>query len=119
MDSYTSPSTKPIFRASQIVWSALVILEVLLFFRFFLKLFEANRVAGFTNFVYSMSLPFVSPFLAVFRVTNVQGNIFEWTTLLAMAVYWLVAAGIIQLLVMSKTVSTPEAAKKLEKQENV
>jgi hypothetical protein len=34
-----------------------------------------------------------------------------------MAVYWLVALGIIRLLVMSRSVSTPEAATKLRSQE--
>jgi len=34
-----------------------------------------------------------------------------------MLVYWLVAMGIIRLFLMSKTVSTPEAAAKLDKQE--
>jgi hypothetical protein len=117
MDSYNSPSTRPIFRANQAIWYILGILEAVLLFRFFLKLFGANPGAGFTNFMYNVSLPLVSPFQSVFKVTNVQGNIFEWTTLLAMFVYWLIAVGIVRLLIMSKTVSTPEAAEKLKKQE--
>jgi hypothetical protein len=36
---------------------------------------------------------------------------------LAMLVYWLIAVGIIRLLRMSKTVSTSEAADKLDEQE--
>ena len=114
MNSYNSPTTKPIFRASQVVWFILAILEALLIFRFFLKLLGANPGAVFTSFIYSISLPLVSPFLAVFQVSNVQGNVFEWTTLLAMFVYWLIAAAVIKLLFMSMTVSTPEAANKLE-----
>jgi hypothetical protein len=50
-------------------------------------------------------------------VTQVAGSVFEWTTLLAMVVYWLVAMAIIKALVMSKAVSTPEAAVKLTAQE--
>ena len=117
MDSYTSPTTKPLYKGTQIVWYILGILEVLLAFRFVLKLLAANPEAGFTSFIYGFSSVFASPFLNVFRISQVQGSIFEWTTLLAMAVYWLVAYGIIKLFLMSKTVSTPEAAVKLDQEE--
>jgi len=90
---------------------------VILGFRFVLKFLAANPAAGFTDFVYDLSRPFAAPFLNVFRVTRVEGSVFEWTTLLAMLVYWLVAWGIIRLFVMSKSVSTTEAASKLDKQE--
>lgn len=116
MDSYNSPTTKPLFRGTQIVWYVLSILEVLLAFRFAFKLGNANPGAGFANFIYSFSSPFVTPFLTVFPRTNVQGSIFEWTTLLAMLVYLLFAYGLVQLFAISKTVSTPEAAAKLDKQ---
>ena len=117
MDAYTSPSTKPLYRGTQVVWYLIGLLEVLLAFRFMLKLLAANPNAGFTDFIYNVSFPFVAPFLNVFRVTKVEGSVFEWTTLLAMAVYWLIAYGIVKLFFMGKTVSTPEAAVKLD-QEN-
>lgn len=118
MDSTTSSTTKPLYRGTQIVWYILGVLEVLLGFRFILKLLGANQGAGFTDFIYTLSSPFVSPFLNVFGVTRVVGSVFEWTTLLAMAVYALVAWGIINLFVMGRTVSTPEAAVKLQAQDN-
>lgn len=117
MDAYNSPTTKPLFRGTQIVWYLLGIIEVLLAFRFILKLTAANPAAGFSNFIYSSTWPFTGPFHAVFPSTAVEGSIFEWTTILAMVVYWLVAVGIIRLLVISKTVSTPEAAVELKKEE--
>ena len=116
MDSYNSPTTKPLFKGTQIVWYVLSVLEVLLAFRFVLKLMAANPEAGFTSFVYGLSSMFTAPFLAVFPRTVVEGSIFEWTTLLAMLVYLLIAYAIIQLFLMSKTVSTPEAAAKLDEQ---
>jgi len=116
--SYTSSSTKPLYKGTQIVWYILGLLELLLVFRFALKLLAANQQAGFTDFIYSVTHIFVSPFNNVFRITSVANNIFEWTTLLAMLVYWLIAIGIIKLFFMSKTVSTPEAAAKLDNQEN-
>lgn len=118
MDSYNSPSTKPLFKGTQIVWYVLSVLEVILLFRFLLKLTEANAGAGFTSFIYGLSQPFIAPFAAVFQRTNIQGSVFEWTTLLAMIVYWVVAVGIIRLFLMSKTVSTPEAAAKLDENDS-
>lgn len=117
MDSFNSPSTKPLYRGTQIVWYLLGIIEVLLAFRFVLKLLGANPIAGFTNLIYGATYIFAAPFLSVFRITQVEGNVFEWTSLLAMFTYWVLALGIVKLLVMGKTVSTPEAAGKLNRQE--
>lgn len=115
--SYNSSSTKPLYKGTQIVWYVLSLLEILFAFRFALKLLAANQSAGFTDFIYTLTHVFVAPFNNVFRVSSMANNIFEWTTLLAMVVYWIVAMGIIKFLVMSKTVSTPEAAVKLNKEE--
>lgn len=117
MDSSISPRTKPLYRGTQIVWYVLGVLEALLAFRFVLRLLAANPNAGFTHFIYAASYPFAAPFLNVFRITRVEGSVFEWTTLLAMLAYWLIAWGIIKLFLMSKDVSTPEAAVKLDRQE--
>lgn len=117
MDSFNSPSTKPLYRGTQIIWYLLGILEILLAFRFILKFLGANATAGFTSFIYGATYIFTAPFLSVFRMTKVSSSIFEWTTLLAMMVYWIIALGIIKLFLMGKTVSTPEAAGKLNAQE--
>lgn len=117
MDSTNSPTTKPLYRGTQIVWYILGIMEALLAFRFVLKLLGANASAGFTSFIYGVTYFFSAPFLSVFRVTKVEGSVFEWTTLLAMLVYWIVAFGVIKLLLIGKTVSTYEAADKLKSQE--
>lgn len=117
MDAYTSPHTKPLYRGTQLVWYVLGVVEVILAFRFLLKLLAANPYAGFTSFVYAVSYPFAAPFLAVFPMARIEGSVFEWTTLLAMLVYALVAWGIVKLFVMGKPVSTPEAAAKLEREE--
>ena len=115
--SLVSPRTKPLFRLSQIVWYAFGILEALLALRFVLKLLGANPEAGFTNLIYSLTYPFAAPFLGVFKQSALSGSVFEWTTLLAMLIYALVAWALVKLFVMSKSVSTPEAAVKLEHQD--
>jgi hypothetical protein len=113
----TPPSTtvRPLYRGVQAVWYITAILEALLAFRFILKLLAANPASGFASFIYAVTYPFAAPFLNVFKLTRVEGSIFEWTTLLAMLVYWLVALAIIKLFAMSRPVSSPEAASKLER----
>lgn len=117
MDSFNSPSTKPLYRGTQIVWYILGFIEVMLAFRFVLKLLGANHVAGFTSFIYGITYVFAAPFLTVFRISSVESSILEWTTILAMFVYWVIAIGVIKLFLMGKTVSTPEAAVKLNDEE--
>lgn len=119
MDSFNSPTTKPLYRGTQIVWYILGLVEVLLLFRFILKLLGANPAAGFSSFIYGITYIFAAPFLNVFRISTVAGSIFEWTTLLAMLVYLVIAYAIIKLLLIGKTVSTPEAAVKLDKQDKI
>lgn len=117
MDSYNSPTTKPLYRGVQAIWYILGVLEAILAFRFLLRLLGANPAAGFTNFIYDVSWVFVAPFYNVFSLTRVEGAVFEWTTLLAMLVYLLIAWAIIRLFFMSRTVSTPQAAAKMDIEE--
>ena len=107
---------KPLYRTTQIVWYILAVIEAILAIRFFLKLFGANVQAGFTQFIYGATQIFAGPFLIVFRVSSVQGSIFEWSTLLAMVIYFLIAWIIVKGLIMSKPVSTKEANTKLPEQ---
>ncbi len=115
--SFNSPTTKPLYRGTQIVWYILGIIEILLVFRFFLKLLAANGGAGFTSFIYGATHALAAPFINVFRISYADGSVFEWTTLLAMLVYYIVALGIVRLFFMGKTVSTPEAAVKMAEKE--
>lgn len=116
--SYTSSTTKPLYRGTQIVWYLLGLIEALLAFRFILKILGANPNAGFSNFIYNITYPIAAPFLSVFNVSEVQGIVLEWTTLLSMLVYFFIAWAIVKLFLMTKTVSTPEAAEKLNNEEN-
>lgn len=119
MNSHDSPRSKTLFRGTQILWYVLGLLEVLLAFRFILKLLGANGGATFTDLIYRFSEPFVYPFAAVFNATFLSGTIFEWTTLLAMLVYWVIALAIIRIFVMSRRISAPEAASRLNRQDSV
>jgi hypothetical protein len=118
MNSYNSPTTKPLYKGTQFVWYILWIVEALLGVRFLLKLLGANPAAEFTRIIYSLSEIFVSPFYAVFPRSSVAGSIFEWTTLLAMLVYWLIALAVVRLFLMGRSVSTAEAAERLKEEES-
>jgi len=87
--------------AAQIVDYALGVVEVLLGLRFVLKLFTANPTSGFVSFVYSLTDPLMAPFRTVFHQTVEQGAVFEWSVLVAMAVYALGAWAIIRLIEIS------------------
>ncbi len=113
----TAPVNKPLYRGTQIVWYIFYVIETILLFRFILKLIGANPGAGFTEFIYGLSYPFVYPFLYVVQSPRIAGSVIEWTTLLAMLVYWVVAWGIVRLIVMGKPVSTLEAREKLNRQD--
>lgn len=108
---------RPLYRGTQIVWYIFYVIETILLFRFLLKLIGANTGAVFTEIIYGASYPFAAPFLYVVRSTQVSGSVFEWTTLLAMLVYWVVAWGIVRLFVMGKPVSRTEAEVKLQQQD--
>ncbi|OGE73556.1 MAG: hypothetical protein A3I07_03890 [Candidatus Doudnabacteria bacterium RIFCSPLOWO2_02_FULL_42_9] len=85
--------------AARIVWTILGVVNVFLALRFILKLIAANPGAGFTDFIYRASAPLLAPFVNVVRNvrTDASGGIFEWNTLIAMAVYSLLAWVIVRL----------------------
>lgn len=114
---YTSSVTKPLYRATRVVWYLLYITEALLALRFFLRLFGANPTAAFTAFIYGISYPLVAPFVNVFHVSVVSDITIEWSTLLAMIFYLLLAYGIIRLILAGRPVSIYEATEKLDEED--
>lgn len=88
---------------TRIVYLVVGILEMLLAFRFILSLLGANRGNIFADFIYSATYPFVVPFFGLFNY-RVQYGVarFEVETLVAMAVYGLVAWVIVRLLTINR-----------------
>lgn len=84
--------------AERVIYYIMGVLLALLAFRFVLSLLGANRDNGFANLIYSLSYPFVAPFFGLFGY-DVQYGVarFEIETLVAMAVYALLAYGIAKL----------------------
>ena len=88
---------------ARVVWFIAGILLVLLGIRFVLAALGANTANGFADFIYTASNPFVSPFFSLFSYDLETGvSRFEIFTLVAMAVYALVAYGISKLVTITQ-----------------
>lgn len=105
---------KAIFRTYQIIWYFLGVIEVLLGFRFLLKLLGANPLSGFVDFIYTISDPFALPFAGMLRVTATSEAVLEWSTLIAMVVYAIVAYGIVALLQLIKPTNPQEVSQNVD-----
>ena len=87
-------------------------IEVVIAARFLLKLLGANPKSGFVQLVFSVSDIFMVPFNSVFRAQHVSGTTFEWSALVAIAVYALLGWGAVALI---RAVSPREAAQTVER----
>ncbi len=105
---------KTIFRTYQVIWYILGVIEILLAFRIVLKMLAANINSPFVSFIYVITDPLALPFAGIFRVDfNQQGAALEWSTLVAMAVYGLLAYGIMQLMQLLKPTTPQEVEQKV------
>jgi hypothetical protein len=99
---------KAIFRTYQVVWYILGVIEVILAFRIVLKILGASTASGFTNFIYAISAPFSLPFAGILGTSVGSVSVFEWSTLIAMAVYAVIAYGIVALFQLVKPTNPEE-----------
>jgi hypothetical protein len=79
------------FKATQLVWLFLGILEALLALRFVLKLIAANPDSPFAVFIYGFTNLFLFPFAGLTVTPSAGGMVLEIPTLIAMLVYGLIA----------------------------
>ncbi len=64
------------------------LIDVLLVFRFILKLFAANPQAGFVSWIYETTTPLLHPFSLAFPTPRARGGFtLEFTTLFAIFAY--------------------------------
>jgi len=84
--------------------------------RFFLLLVGANTQSGFVQWIHDLSGIFMAPFNAILGVQTINGEVFEWSALVAIVVYAVIAWLIVALIrAMTprrgpETVETVEAA---------
>jgi uncharacterized protein YggT (Ycf19 family) len=85
-------------RAARAIYSAFGIIELLILIRILLRLFAANPDAPFSQFIATLSLPFVAPFLGVFPAPGGHGSALELSSILAILMYmllaWIIARGL-------------------------
>lgn len=79
------------FKATQLVWLFLGILEALLALRFVLKLIGANEASPIATFIYGFTNLFLLPFSGLTVTPSSGGFVLEVPTLIAMLVYGLIA----------------------------
>jgi uncharacterized protein YggT (Ycf19 family) len=89
---------KSILRASQVIWYILGFIEVLLIFRFVLKVLGANPLVGFTSLIYTITTPLAGPFTGILGTSITGSSMFEWSTIVAAIVYLCVAWGLVYLM---------------------
>ena len=78
---------------ARVVWFVFGAIEILIAIRFVLTLLGANAEAGFVKLIYTVSDVFMAPFNAIFSTGRVSGATIEWSALVAIAVYALIAWG--------------------------
>ncbi len=90
--------------AARVVWLIADILLAILAIRFIFALLGANPLNAFAHFIYTISYPFVVPFFNLFGYHYHQYGFsrFEAYTLVAMAVYALIAWAIVRLLTINR-----------------
>lgn len=82
------------FKAMQLIWLGLGILEVVLGLRFVFKLIAVNPDNPLASLLYGFTNLFLFPFAGLIGTPSSGGMIFEVTTLIAMVVYALLAWGL-------------------------
>jgi YggT family protein len=82
---------------SRLVFYLTDVVEVGLLLRFILKALAADPGNAFASLLYTITQPLVRPFQGIFPSTAASGLVLEWASLLAMAVYALIALLIVRL----------------------
>lgn len=88
--------------AQRVVWFIVGVINALIAIRFILLLLGANRDAGFVDFIFSLTGGLVAPFTGIFGQPTYGQFTFEWSSVLAVIVYTLIAWGIVKLITLTR-----------------
>lgn len=98
-DVVVTDGYSPAFRWAQLVYVIFGIVITLIIIRVILKALAANPGAGFTSFIYGLTGPLVAPFQGIFATPqSSSGSVFEFSSVVAIIVYALVAWAIVRLI---------------------
>lgn len=103
---------------SRVIMFVFSVIEVFIGIRFVLMLLGANAEAGFVKMVYAVSGVFMAPFLTIFNTQKVDGAVFEWSALVAIAVYALVAWGLTELIRAVSPRSQSQTVERVESEDD-
>jgi hypothetical protein len=78
------------------------VIVTLLLVRFVLQLLGASQGSQFVDFIYTLSTPFVAPFVGIFGQPTFGVSQFESPTIVAIIVYALVIVGIAKLISLTR-----------------
>ncbi len=81
------------FKATQLIWLLVSILEALLALRFLLKLIGANPNSPIAALIYAFTGLFLAPFSGLTATPAAGGLVLEISTLFAMLIYGLIGWG--------------------------
>lgn len=101
-DVSRTTQTSGIVIAQRVIWFIVGVIDVLIAIRFILLLLGANQSAGFVDFVYGITSFFVSPFAGIFGEPVYGRFMFDWSSVLAVVVYTLIAWGIVKLITLTR-----------------
>lgn len=104
---------------SRIVWFVFAVIEILIAIRFVLALLGANAQAGFVRLIYGITNIFMAPFNSIFSTQEVSGATFEWSALVAIAAYALIAWGVTALITAVSPRERSETVERVETEEDV
>lgn len=79
------------FKITQLIWLLLGILEAVLALRFIFKLVGVNAANPFATLLYNVTGLFVAPFASLTGAPAAGSMVFEFSTIIAMIVYLLIA----------------------------
>jgi hypothetical protein len=96
-------------RAKQVIYFIFGVIEALLALRFVLLALGANQGSPFVDLIYGLSRPFVLPFQGIFGEPALGSSVFEWSSLVAIVVYMLLAYGLARLVDLLYAPARPAA----------
>jgi len=79
------------FKATQIIWLLLVLLEAVIALRVVFKLIAVNATNPFATLLYNVTDLFVAPFASLIGAPSAGGMVLEISSIIAMIVYLLIA----------------------------
>ncbi len=96
--SAASQRAARVARAKQVIYFIFGAIEALLAIRFVLLLLGASEGSSFVALIYGLSRPFVLPFQGIFGEPSFGTSVIEWSSLVGIIVYALVAYGLARLM---------------------